>query len=271
MKGVKAPDGSRRTLRHPWSVLAYQLAGEDGLRAIHGDGKAEERETPPAEPLLAKLIALPGERGLATLILVDELLMYAREKAGMAPVWRERIIDFFQYLTQAVVKVDQAALVASLLATDPSKQQGQVGRRLMNDLFAVFRRQREEGVQPVQKQDVAEVLRRRFFTRESLRNLDSSKPHVIGIVRGLARIDETMAKERRAAEERFENSFPFHPDLTDVLYSRWTQLDSFQRTRGILRTLAFALREAEQWDASPLVGPAALLSEPEQQKQRRRR
>lgn len=264
IEGVKAPDGTRRTLRHPWSVLAYQLAGEDGLRAIHGDGKAEERATPPAEPLLAKLIALPGEQGLATLILVDELLMYAREKAGMDPVWRERIVDFFQYLTQAVVKVDQSAIVASLLATDPSKQQGQVGMRLMNDLFAVFRRQREEGVQPVQKQDVAEVLRRRFFTRESLRNLDSSKSHVIGIVRGLARIDETMAKERRATEDRFVKSFPFHPDLTDVLYSRWTQLDSFQRTRGILRTLAFALREAEQWDASPLVGPAALLSEPEQ-------
>jgi len=265
IEGVRAPDGETRTLRHPWSVLAYQLAGADGLKAIHAEGKAEERDTPPAEPLLVKLLETPGKQGLATLVLVDEVLMYAREKAGIANVWRERIIDFFQYLTQAVVKVDRAALVASLLATDPGKQQGELGRQLMNELFAVFRRQREEGIQPVLRQDVAEVLRRRFFKREHLQDQDAFRPHVIGAVRGLAKLDETTAKERGIAEERFDKSFPFHPDLTDVLYSRWTQLDSFQRTRGILRTLALALREAEQWDTSPLVGPAALLQDPERQ------
>ena len=37
------PDGSLRMLKHPWSVLAYQLAGAEGLRMIHAEGKAEER------------------------------------------------------------------------------------------------------------------------------------------------------------------------------------------------------------------------------------
>ena len=265
IEGVRGPDGEAHPrLQHPWSVLAYQLAGANGLRAIHAEGRAEERETPPAEPLLIKLIEMPGKRDMATLILVDEVLMYAREKAGLDSVWRERIVDFFQYLTQAVIKVDRAAIVASLLATDPAKQQGELGGRMMNELFAVFRRQREEGIQPVQKQDVAEVLRRRFFKREELRDPDAFRSHVIGVVRSLAKLDETTTKERRKAEQRFLDNFPFHPDLTDVLYSRWTQLDSFQRTRGILRTLAFALREAEKWDVSPLIGPAALLAGPEQ-------
>jgi len=263
IEDVRAPDGEKRTLRHPWSVLAFQLAGADGLRAIHADGKEEERETPPAEPLLTKLLETPSRHGLATLILVDEVLMYAREKAGLDPVWRERIADFFQYLTQAVVKVDNAAIVASLLATDPRKQQGDLGSGLMNELFAVFRRQREEGVMPVQKQDVAEVLRRRFFEPDSLRNRDAFRAHVIGVVRGLAKLDGPTAKMRSEEETRFLESFPFHPDLTDIFYSRWTQLDGFQRTRGILRTLASALREAEQWDTCPLVGPAALLAAPD--------
>ena len=260
IEDVRGLGGEVRTLRHPWSVLAFQLAGADGLRAIHGEGGDEERETPPAEPLLTKLLEIPARQGLATLILVDEVLMYAREKAGMAPVWRERLVDFFQYLTQAVVKVDSAAIVASLLATDPAKQQGELGRRLTDDLFSVFRRQREEGVQPVRKQDVAEILRRRFFTGEGLRDADTYRSHVIGLVRGLAKLDETTAKDRAQAEARFLESFPFHPDLTDVFYSRWTQLEGFQRTRGILRTLATALREAEQWDSCPLIGPAALLA-----------
>ena len=262
VEDVRGPDGETRTLRHPWSVLAFQLAGADGLRAIHADGLDEERETPPAEPLLVKLIETPGARGLATLILVDEVLMYAREKAGLGAVWRDRIVDFFQALTQAVVKVDRAAIVASLLATDPSKQRGDMGRRLVSDLFDVFLRQREEGVQPVQKEDVAEVLRRRFFEPADIRDPSAFRPHVIGVVRGLAKLDETTAAAKSAAEERFLASFPFHPDLTDVFYSRWTQLEGFQRTRGILRTLATALREAEPWDTAPVVGPSALLAAP---------
>ena len=183
IEGVRGPDGETRTLRHPWSVLAFQLAGADGLRALHAEGRDEERETPPAEPLLAKLIERPAARGLATLILVDEVLMYAREKAGVGAVWRDRIVDFFQSLTQAVVKVDRAAIVASLLATDPSKQRGDVGQRLVSDLFDVFLRQREEGVQPVQKEDVAEVLRRRFFEPDDVRDPNAFRSHVIGVVR----------------------------------------------------------------------------------------
>ena len=263
IEGVRGPDGEVRTLLHPWSVLAFQLGGADGLRALHGAGEAEERDTPPAEPLLAALLERPAARGLSTLILVDEVLMYARQKAGANPIWGERIVDFFQYLTQAVAKVDRAAIVASLLATDPRKQRDETGQRLQAALSAVFRRQREEGVQPVRKEDVAEVLRRRFFEPDSLQDQGARRAHVIGVVQRLAALDETTARNKADAERRFLESFPFHPDLTDVFYGRWTQLQGFQRTRGILRTLATALREAERWgDASPLIGPAALLAAP---------
>ena len=262
LEGVRGPDGGVRNLLHPWSVLAYQLDGDDGLRAIHPDGQPQERDTPPAEPLLAKLIAKPQERELSTLILVDEVLMYARAKAGVDKVWGDRIRDFFQYLTQAVVKVDRAAMVVSLLATEPLKQNDDLGKALMSDLFDVVRRQKEEGVEPVQKKDVAEVLRRRFFEAEDLRDSDAYRSHVIGVVRDLAKVQETTDRSRSEDEEHFLRNFPFHPKLTDVFYTCWTQLEGFQRTRGILRTLATALREAEKWDTCPLVGPAALLSAP---------
>ena len=72
------PNGEARMLRHPWSVLAYQLAGADGLRLIHADGKDEERETPPAEPVMVELLSKPQLEGLATLVLLDEVLMYAQ-------------------------------------------------------------------------------------------------------------------------------------------------------------------------------------------------
>ena len=64
-KGVetRAPDETVRMLRHPWSILAFQLAGPDGLRLIHAEGKDEERDTPPAEPLVAELLSASAEGG----------------------------------------------------------------------------------------------------------------------------------------------------------------------------------------------------------------
>ena len=168
-KGVETmgPYGPNRMLKHPWSILAFQLAGADGLRLIHAEGKDEERETPPAEPLVIDLLSRPQKEGLSTLILLDEVLMYVRTQVEIDPSWRGRFTSFFQYLTQAVVKVDRCAMVASLLASDPGKHDD-LGNELYQDISEVFGRQMEEDASPVSKEDVAEVLRRRFFKPESI-------------------------------------------------------------------------------------------------------
>lgn len=258
---VRSPDGKVRRLKHPWSVLAYQIAGDEGLKLLHAEAKTEERETAPAENTLTELLELPVKQKLGVLILIDEVLMYAREKVAQDAAWRDRLINFFQYLTQAATKVDRCCIVASLLATDPKKND-EFGRHLLGDMYDIFQRQREEAVEPVVKEDVAEVLRRRFFTPESIKDQAAFKQHVIAALKGIQAVDEQMAKQGAAAEERFLKSFPFHPDLTEVFYGKWTQLNRFQRTRGVLRTFALALREAEKWDTSPLVGPAVFLNAP---------
>ena len=263
-KGVETmgPDGTIRMLKHPWSILAFQLAGAEGLKFIHAEGEDEERETPPAEPLVVELLSRPQEEDLSTLILLDEVLMYIRIKVENDPDWRGRLMSFFQYLTQAVVKVDRCAMVASLLASDPKKRD-RLGNELFQDISEVFGRQMEEDASPVSKEDVAEVLRRRFFKPESISDEGVFRPHVNSVVSSIASLDEQTRKERGNAEKRYIDSYPFHPDLTEIFYTRWTQLEGFQRTRGILRTFAIALRDAEKWDTSPLVGPNVFLNDPE--------
>lgn len=262
-KGMEVcdPGGARRTLKQPWSILAYQVAGDDGLKIFHADSKAEERESAPAENLLVALLELPVKDGLGVLILIDEVLMYVREKVALDPVWQDRMVNFFQYLTQAATKVDRCCIVASLLASDPQKSDA-FGRKLQGQLYDIFQRQREEAVEPVVKEDVAEVLRRRFFTPESIKDRDAFRPHVQAALKGVFDLDEQTRKQGPHAEERFLRSFPFHPELTEVFYAKWTQLDRFQRTRGVLRTFALALREAEKWDTSPLIGPRVFLQKP---------
>ena len=260
-KGMEArgPQGEKRWLKYPWSVLAFEIAGAEGLKVLFPGG--EERDSVPAENLLTDLIAIPAKDGLATLILIDEVLMYAREKVRTDPAWKSALTTFFQYLSQAVTKVDRCAIVASLLATDPAKSD-EVGKQIAQELFAVFAREKEEGVMPVQKEDVAEVLRRRFFTPDSIRDHGAFSSHVVAALRGIERLDDNTAKDLKGAEEKFLQSYPFHPDLIDVLYTKWTQLENFQRTRGVLRTFALALRSAERFDECPLVAANAFLAEP---------
>jgi hypothetical protein len=202
---------------------------------------------------------------LGVLVLMDEVLMYVKEKVIQDPAWRDRLLNFFQYLTQAATKVKRTCIVASLLATDPRKTGDELGRQLLSDFYDVFRREKEEGIEPVVKEDVAEVLRRRFFTAKSLENREAFRQHVIAALKGIQNVDEQTAKSGPAAEDRFLKSYPFHPDLTEVLYAKWTQMHGFQRTRGVLRTFALALREARNWDESPLIGAGALLSAPGQE------
>src|SRR6266487_949519 len=146
-------------------VLAFELAGGEGLRILNANDEEVERESAPAEPLLVSLLSIPMREGLAPLILIDEVLMYAREKVGLDANWRSKLTNFFQYLTQAATKVSTCAIVASLLATDPMKSDV-LGKELTQELSAILRREKEESVQPVLKEDVAEVLRRRFFEPE---------------------------------------------------------------------------------------------------------
>lgn len=262
---VAGPDGKYRWLKQPWSVLAFQLAGDAGLKLMHADGLAEERSTPPAENLMTELLSLPGKEGLGTLVLIDEVLMYARQKVTQDKAWRGILLDFFQCLTQAAAKTHRCCVVASLLASDPAKNDD-IGMALQTELSDIFQRQREETIEPVVKEDVAEVLKRRFFTAESLKASPAiQKQHVVAALKGITALDDQTKKKEADEENRYTRSYPFHPDLTEVLYSKWTSLSAFQRTRGVLRTFALALRAAEAWDKSPLVGPAVFLSAPGQQ------
>jgi hypothetical protein len=264
---VISPTGERKWLRHPWNLLAYQLAGDEGLRILdqEQDGfDGAERDTPPAENLLVDLLSVPKRKeGRAVLILMDEILMYARVKVEAYPEWKGRLNAFFQFLTQAVEKVDGCALVASLLATKP-EMSDEVGRGLLLEYSNIFRRKQEESVEPVGKEDIAEVMRRRFFTPESIRDRGPFEVQAKAAVQGIAELDEQVRKDLRAQEARFIQSYPFHPDLTNLFYTKWTQLSSFQRTRGILRIFALALKDAETWDSNPLIAANVFLGDPNQ-------
>jgi Protein of unknown function (DUF499) len=265
---VLSPTGDKRMLKHPWSVIAFQIAGADGLRALRGDGSDEERSTPPRDLALEKLLGIAVNDGFATLILFDEVLMYAGEKAK-DPVngeqFREQFLNFLQSLTQAVGKVNTASMIVSLLASDP-KRDDAFGRQLLSDMSNILGRKEDEPFQPVGKDDVAEILRRRLLDPDTCKDPEAFRPNVVAVVKALAATDPEFAKtakQRDDREKQYLASFPFDPAMMDVFYTKWTSgLPLFQRTRGVLRNFAVALRDAEPWDTAPLAGASILLAKP---------
>jgi hypothetical protein len=252
------PKGEKRWLKQPWSVLAWQIAGEGGLQLLHADGKAEERDSAPAENLMRALLELGVKEGGALLVLLDEVLMYAHEKVRKDRGWLETLKNFFQYLTQAATKTDRCCVVASLLASDVEKNDP-TGREIESELSKVFQREGEQEIQPVTKEEAAEVLKRRLFDLESIKDTEKFRPQVITALQGIGKLDETTVRAGSGAEQKYLLSFPFHPELTEVFYAKWSGMPGFQRTRGILRTFALALRDAAGSDPSPLIGPSVFL------------
>ena len=249
---VISPNGSQRQVKTPWGALAYQLAGDEGLAKV-ADHEADY--VTPAQPLLAELLKAPQAEGLSTLILLDEALMYMRGAVNEDPNRLGVFRDFFQGLTQAVANVEHTAIVASLISSD-TVAHDPIATQVLSAIGNVFQRVRES-VEPVSRGDVSELFRRRLF--EYVPPQETRRAVVKNLVAVRQKLPLRDAHKDQEASERLLKSYPFHPDLIEVFYQKWTQLSQFQRTRGVLRTFAIALREADGTDPAELVGPTTLL------------
>jgi hypothetical protein len=264
---VKSPTGEIRQFRMPWNLIAWQLLGQKGLDILQRDEKQLDFDTPPADTLWAKILNEVEASGQGALILIDEFLMWAHDAASpdpagerkdRGPVWHDRLKNFFQKLAQAVESSRRSCLVVSLLATEPAKND-EVGKAILAACNSGLNRQ--ASIQsPVEKDDLGELLRRRLFEKYPENETDRHK-HILAFWHRLESVDRIRAK-MPDSEERLKKSYPFHPDLLDRFFGKWTDLAQFQRTRGVLQTFAMALRDAESWDDSPLIGPQVFLPAP---------
>ncbi|MXV76534.1 ATP-binding protein, partial [Candidatus Poribacteria bacterium] len=248
-----APDGTQKTLKTPWGALAYQLAGDKGLEIV---AEHETNYINPAEQPLVDLLKLPQNEGLSTLILLDEALMYTRAAVNEDQRRFGILQDFFQALTQAVKKVNNTAIVASLITADIIADDP-TGIGVLNMLEKIFHRL-DEIAEPISQGDVSELLRRRLF--EDIPPEKTRRTIVNSLIAARQRLPLRGQHTDQEAYDKLLKSYPFHPNLIDIFEQKWTQLDNFQGTRGMFRTFALLLREAFGKDPAAFVGPNALLS-----------
>ena len=256
------PDGTQvHTL---WGELAWQLGGADAFHRVRAD---DERATSPGDVLRE----LFNEYG-PCLVLIDEWVAYARQlhdRSDLPGGSFETQFTFAQALTESARAAGNCLLVISLPASDfggsphtrveDVEVGGQRGREALERLRNVVSRV-ESSWRPATAEEGFEIVRRRLF--EPLADPARFKDRDV-VSRAFADLYRTQHQEfppecRDADyEKRIRAAYPIHPEVFDRLYSDWSTLVKFQRTRGVLRLMAAVVHSLwEKEDRTPLVLPA---------------
>lgn len=257
------PDGT--VVRTLWGELAYQLGGKKAYTRIKAD---DENATNPGD-VLRELFKEYGP----CLILIDEWVAYARQlhdQSDLPAGGFETQFTFAQALTESAKLAGNCLLVISLPASDtsgsPHTQTDDVevggirGREALDRLRNVVGRI-ESSWRPATAEEGFEIVRRRLF--EPLDGAQFKNRDVTA--RAFADLYHAQSAEFPPEckggdyEKRMQAAYPIHPEIFDRLYTDWSTLVKFQRTRGVLRLMAAVIHSLwEKGDRNPLILPSTL-------------
>ena len=246
-----SPTSSRTTdggdpLNTLWGDMAFQLGGQAAYETV---GTAARRGTAPGGEELDNLFSMVGP----CVILMDEIVNYARN-ADL-----DTISTFFQNLTEAVNRRENVALIVTLpvSTTEAGGDRGVEAMAVLENLLN--RVQAVTQVAQATNDEAFAVVRRRLFQEDfDQAGRQETCQAFYRMYQRNASDYPAQSRETRYVE-RLRQCYPIHPEIFDRLYEDWSSYHQFQRTRGVLRTMAHAI----SWlcaddDRSPLIMPGNL-------------
>lgn len=184
------------------------------------------------------------------LIIIDELMDYAmaltnQDAIGGLPGEQ----GFLSALADAVDDQPQVALVVVMIRSDEDEAGYHPAAEEMREYVAARLQRNGETVTVTDPADFAQIIRRRLFNRIDVelpaKALAASfaaaaegpwtdQVYVkLGAGRGIARLPD-----------RITDTYPFHPDLFDLISKEWSVVQAFQRVRS---TVAIFARTVLHW------------------------
>lgn len=243
--GVARRDGKPSTL---WGEIAHQLGKYDLIKA---DDQARQA------PGKAKLRDLFGDD--TTLILIDEIALYLAN-ATAEPVGDTNLakvtIAFLQQMSELASEQANVSLVITTLdrRTVFSEETGQVekalGDEVEEDRAVAAVRDADEVVSrvvknltPTSRDEFPSVIRHRLFKDfNRTAGVEVCKAYHQALEREGTR--EYMPKHATEAKylKYFQESYPFHPELMQILRTKTSSITQFNQTRGVLRLLGLLVQ-----------------------------
>ena len=228
-----------------WGEMAYQLAGQQGYDIV---GEAARQGVAPGQAQLDALFAHVGP----CVILIDELVAYWRNAVDS-----DSVFTFLQALTQSVSASDNVALVVTLPESE-EEAGGERGREALDTLERLFARI-EAIWEPLAVNETFEVVSRRLFGEIREPGERDRTCEMFSRLYAGNRQNYPEGAGEPAYLARLKACYPVHPEIYDRLYSDWSSLAQFQRTRGVLRMMASCVSYLyRNNDSNPLIMPANL-------------
>lgn len=213
-----------------WGVMAEQLTGSrEGF----------EGRIAPGRDAIRQLL----DSHQPVVVLIDEILEYVI-KAAAVPVGQSTMaaqtLAFMQELTEAAAILEKVVIVLTI-ASSSLEHYDESATRFHKQLGKISGRV-EHVYAPVKDDEVGAVIQKRLFS--SVREEDA-RAIVDEFVDRAVNEAVLPREESRAYRLRFLKTYPFLPEVIDVLYHRWGSYPEFQRTRGVLRLLAMVVNKLQ--------------------------
>jgi uncharacterized protein len=222
----------KQTINTLWGELAWQLGGDEGYALVKD---SDSTGTSPGKNVLKTLL----ETYAPCVILMDELVAYIRQFPNgqtLSGGSYDSNLSFVQALTEAIKLVPNAILLASLPESDieAGSNRGMTALQALEKTFGRL----QALWKPVATEEAFEIVRRRLF--EPVR--DAADRDAVCRAFAAAYVTEGAKLPSETQEARYFNrlvqAYPIHPEVFDRLYEDWTTIQSFQRTRGVLKLMA---------------------------------
>jgi predicted AAA+ superfamily ATPase len=244
------------TIRTLWGELAYQLLGRAGYALVAAD---DERGVSPGSDQLRELFT----RAAPCLVLIDEWVAFVRQLfhvSGLPAGSFEANLTFAQALTEAARATARTLVVASIPAST-IEIGGEGGQAALDRIKNTFGRV-ESAWRPASAKEGFEIVRRRLFQPITEPQHFAARDAVVRAFSEMygMQVAEFPPDSREGEYRRqLEAAYPIHPELFERLYTDWSALDKFQRTRGVLRLMAAVIHELwERQDGSLLIMPGTV-------------
>jgi predicted AAA+ superfamily ATPase len=215
-----------------WGELAWQLGCDEGYALVK---EADATGTSPGKNVLKTLL----ETYAPCVVLVDELVAYIRQFPNgqvLSGGSYDSNLSFVQALTEAIKLVPTAIMLASLPESDveAGSNRGVVALQALEKTFGRL----QALWKPVATEEAFEIVRRRLF--EPVRDIPTRDAVCRAFANAYLEEGAKLPSETQEARyfDRLVQAYPIHPEVFDRLYEDWTTLQSFQRTRGVLKLMA---------------------------------
>jgi hypothetical protein len=216
--------GADQTL---WGLMEKQLTGKTvKFTGMGAPGKE------------AILDLLSGKQPV--MILMDEILEYATKAAAVkveASHLAAQTSVFLKALTEAAGNLEKVCLLITLPSSIITHYDEQA-EILYQQLQQVSGRV-EKIYTPVQDDEVVKVIRRRLFSQID----ENATKKIVAAFIDYSEKEGILPAGVLASQyrDKFLDSYPFMPEVVDILYHRWGSFPTFQRTRGVLRLLSLVI------------------------------